>query len=62
VCADTEAVEGLSAVLFTRVLGWSKEELDVLLSGARSEHRDTKIHSYYEYYVSVSFFLFHHSP
>lgn len=41
-------LEGLSAALFTRVLGWSKEELDVLLAQARREHRDTRIHSYYD--------------
>lgn len=41
-------LEGLSAALFTRVLGWSKEELDVLLAQARKEHKDTRIHSYYQ--------------
>ncbi|KUJ23806.1 S-adenosyl-L-methionine-dependent methyltransferase [Mollisia scopiformis] len=46
-------IEGLSAAVFTRVLGWSKLELDVLLAKAKAEHRNTKIHSYYEYLVVI---------
>tara|TARA_R110002060_G_scaffold13370_1_gene18960 strand:- start:1742 stop:1909 length:168 start_codon:yes stop_codon:yes gene_type:complete len=41
-------IEGLSAALFTRVLGWSKLELDVFMAKVKAEHRSTKIHSYYE--------------
>lgn len=43
----TSGLEGLSAAVYTRVLGWSKEELDVLLAGVRNEMKDTKIHSYW---------------
>ncbi len=63
-------LEGLSAALFTRVLGWSKLELDILrrfftaffgtridlrkmltsrsVAKVKAEHKNTKIHSYYE--------------
>jgi hypothetical protein len=41
-------LEALSVGLFTRVLGWSKEELDVFLAQVRNELKDTKIHSYFE--------------
>ncbi len=39
-------VEGLSMGLFTRVLGWSKAEVDVFLVDVRKDMKDTKIHSY----------------
>lgn len=48
-----DGFEGLSAAVFTRVLGWSKLELDVLLAQAKQEHKNTKIHSYYDYLVVV---------
>lgn len=41
-------LEAVSVGLFTRVLGWSKEELDVFLAQVRNELKDTKIHSYFE--------------
>lgn len=41
-------IEGLSAALFTRVLGWTKIELDIFMAQVKSEHRNPKIHSYYE--------------
>jgi hypothetical protein len=40
-------VGGLSVALFTRVLGWSVEELETFLVGVRREMRDTKIHAYW---------------
>ncbi|KAG4430735.1 hypothetical protein IFR05_013776 [Cadophora sp. M221] len=46
-------IEGLSAALFTRVLGWSKMELDVFMAQVKSEHKNPKIHSYYEFIVVV---------
>ncbi|KAL5322321.1 hypothetical protein ACEPPN_010294 [Leptodophora sp. 'Broadleaf-Isolate-01'] len=46
-------IEGLSAALFTRVLGWSKMELDVFMAQVKSEHRNPRIHSYYEFIVVV---------
>ena len=47
-----EAVYGVSAAIFTRPkgeggLGWSKEELEVLLAGVRRDLRDTNIHAYF---------------
>ncbi|KAK1751060.1 methyltransferase [Echria macrotheca] len=47
----TSGLEGLSAAVYTRVLGWSKEEVDVLLAQVRNEMKDTKIHSYWPIYV-----------
>lgn len=41
------ALHGLSAAVFTRVLQWSNEELDVLLAQVRNELKDTNIHSYW---------------
>jgi hypothetical protein len=40
-------LEGLSAGLFTRVLGWSKEELDVFLVDVRKDMKNTKYHTYW---------------
>jgi len=41
-------LEALSTALFTRVLGWEKEELDAFLVGVRKEMRDTKFHTYWD--------------
>lgn len=41
-------LEALSTALFTRVLGWSKEELDLFLVGVREEMGDTKFHTYWD--------------
>lgn len=43
----SSGLEGLSAAVYTRVLGWSKEELDVLLANVRRDLKDTKIHAYW---------------
>jgi hypothetical protein len=40
-------LEALSAGLFTRILGWSKEELDVFLAGVRKDMKNTKYHAYW---------------
>lgn len=45
----TNHLNGLHAFtigLFTRALGWSTEEIDVLLAKCRTEWRDTSIHAY----------------
>ncbi|KAF5667186.1 methyltransferase [Fusarium heterosporum] len=47
----SSGLDGLSSAVFTRVLGWSKEELDVLLTKVRREIRDRSIHSYWPIYV-----------
>lgn len=38
---------GVSVALFTRALGWTKEELEVFLVDVRKELKDMKIHSYF---------------
>ena len=40
-----EGIEGFSLTLFTRVLGWSVEEIQVLLSKVRKDLEDRNIHS-----------------
>ncbi|RDW79374.1 S-adenosyl-L-methionine-dependent methyltransferase-20 [Coleophoma cylindrospora] len=45
------ALEGLSYATFTRGLGWSKEEIEVFLTGVRRDMNDTKIHAYWEIYA-----------
>lgn len=49
-----DGVEGITKMLFTRALGWSPEEVEVLLAGIRKEARSKHIHSYYHLYVTVS--------
>ncbi|RDW58611.1 S-adenosyl-L-methionine-dependent methyltransferase-11 [Coleophoma cylindrospora] len=44
-------LEAISVGLFTRVLGWSKLELDVFLAQVRNELKDTKIHAYFDIYA-----------
>jgi hypothetical protein len=39
-------IEGFSLALFTRILGWKKEEVDVFLAKVRSDIKDRNIHSY----------------
>jgi hypothetical protein len=43
----SSGLHGLSSAVFTRVLGWSAEELEVLLSQVRNDIKDTKIHAYW---------------
>ena len=40
-----EGLEGFSLALFTRNLGWSVEEVQVLLSKARKDMGDRNIHA-----------------
>ncbi len=40
-------VEALCMALFTRVLGWSEREVQVLCAKVRKELRDPKIHAYW---------------
>ncbi|EXJ93591.1 hypothetical protein A1O1_01983 [Capronia coronata CBS 617.96] len=42
----TEAAPAYSLALFTRVLGWEKEEVEVLMSGVRNDLRNLKYHLY----------------
>lgn len=41
-----EALESYSLALFTRVLGWSMEELDVLFQAVRNDFEDPQTHLY----------------
>lgn len=41
-------LEGLSMAIFTRALGWSKQETEVFLVDVRKDLKDTKIHSYWQ--------------
>lgn len=41
------AVEGISVAAYTRVLGWTKEDLDVFLKQVRRDMKDRAIHAYW---------------
>jgi len=41
-------VDGFTMALFTRVLGWSAEEVQEYLVGVRRDMKDTKIHAYWK--------------
>jgi hypothetical protein len=41
-------LEAITSALWTRVLGWTKEETDVMIADVRNELKDTKIHSYWD--------------
>ncbi|KAH7169999.1 S-adenosyl-L-methionine-dependent methyltransferase [Dactylonectria macrodidyma] len=43
----TSGLEGLSAAVFTRVLGWTKEELDIFLVDVRKDLKNTAYHTYW---------------
>jgi hypothetical protein len=51
-------LEGLSMGIFTRALGWTKEETKGLLASVRKDMRDTKIHSYWKMCVTGLSILF----
>jgi hypothetical protein len=40
-------LEGISMAIFTRVLGWSKEAVEVFVVDVRKEMKDTGIHIYW---------------
>ncbi|OQV10633.1 Methyltransferase domain-containing protein [Cladophialophora immunda] len=46
-----KGIEGLSMRPFTRDLGWSTEEVQVLLAQARPDIKDPNIHAYWPVYV-----------
>jgi hypothetical protein len=43
----SKGLSGLSIAVFTRVLGWTQEELEVFLAEVRKSMEDTKVHGYY---------------
>ncbi|PMD64476.1 S-adenosyl-L-methionine-dependent methyltransferase [Hyaloscypha bicolor E] len=50
----TEGLEALSLRLFTKVLGWNKEEVEVLCAKVRTELKtNRKIHPLYKYHVVI---------
>jgi hypothetical protein len=42
-----EGISGLSIAVFTKLLGWSPDELEVLLAKVRSEWKTRSIHQYW---------------
>ncbi|KAG5800315.1 hypothetical protein H9Q69_000613 [Fusarium xylarioides] len=44
-------LEGVSLALFTRVLGWSKDQVLSLCADVRNELRNPKVHGYWKIYV-----------
>lgn len=46
-----EGVEGFTMALFTRVLGWSKDEVDVFLEGVKKDLQNKQIHAYWNVWV-----------
>jgi hypothetical protein len=43
----TAALQALTLMLFTQVLGWSPVEVEVLLAGVRSDFKNKDIHAYW---------------
>jgi hypothetical protein len=46
-----DAIEAISLMLFTKVLGWSRDEMDALLASVRKDLNNRKIHAYYNVHV-----------
>jgi hypothetical protein len=46
-----EELTGLSVAVFTRILGWSTEELEVFLIDVKKEWKSRGIHGYWPMYV-----------
>ena len=40
-----EGLEGMTMRLLTQVLGWKREEVQILLANVRKDFRDPKLHS-----------------
>lgn len=55
-----EGLEGFSVAPFTRVLGWSREEVEVLLARTRAETVKRSIHGWQKGYVHSPFEDSHH--
>ncbi|KAL8865870.1 MAG: hypothetical protein Q9174_006647 [Haloplaca sp. 1 TL-2023] len=47
-----EGLEAFTLRLFTQVLGWRTEEVQVLLANVRKDLRDPKIHAQFDFYVA----------
>jgi hypothetical protein len=46
-----QAIDSYMPALFSRVLGWSKLEMEVLAAKTRNELKDRKIHMYVPFYL-----------
>ncbi|KAH9218270.1 S-adenosyl-L-methionine-dependent methyltransferase [Leptodontidium sp. 2 PMI_412] len=44
-------IEAFSMAIFTRVLGWTKLEVDIFLGNVKKEMKDTRIHVYWNIFV-----------
>ena len=42
----TSGLQAMSLMLFTNVLGWSVEEVELLLNDVRKDFKNRKIHAY----------------
>ncbi|KAI9802514.1 MAG: hypothetical protein M1833_001586 [Piccolia ochrophora] len=49
-----EGLEAFTMALFTRILGWSTEEAQVMLAQVRKDLRNQKIHSYLNFHVVIA--------
>ena len=45
-----DGLHGLTIALWTRVLGWTEQEIEVFLAGVRKEWRDGKVHTHWPLY------------
>ncbi|KAH0538930.1 hypothetical protein FGG08_004521 [Glutinoglossum americanum] len=52
-----EGLHGFTMALFTRVHGWSKEQVEEFLPRVRSDIRNRKIHAYWQTYGNRFYFL-----
>jgi hypothetical protein len=48
-------LEGLTLAIFTRALGWTKEEVIAFLVDVRKDMADTKVHAYTQLYALALF-------
>lgn len=46
-----DGIEGLTMRLFSKALGMPVDEIQVLLMNVRKEAKNSKIHSYYPFYI-----------
>jgi len=43
----TTGIQGLTMMLFTRTLGWTREQVELFLMDVRKDVKNRNIHSYY---------------
>lgn len=49
-----EAIEAYSLALFTRVLKYTPEEVQVMMAKIRKEFKDPEVHLYWIYHITYS--------